>query len=125
MAARFSAAQHEASQREFASRLVRIFLQHERFSAWLCYSRGNTMNHFVLTSAFVASLALSACDKPVNVNPPAPVVVTPGPAGATGATGAQGNQGNTGSTGSTGATGDTGAQGMPAASAPAASVPSN
>jgi hypothetical protein len=77
------------------------------------------MNHLVVTSVFVASLALSACDKPVNVIPPAPVVVTPGPAGPAGATGAQGNQGNTG------ATGDTGAPSMPASSAAPASAPSN
>jgi hypothetical protein len=90
------------------------------------------MNHFILKSVLVASasvatLALSACDKPVNVNPPVPVV-TPGPAGATGATGAtgaQGTQGTQGNTGNTGATGDTGTPGMPAASSPAASMPKN
>ena len=84
------------------------------------------MNHFVLSSVLVASLAslsLTACDKPVTVNPPAPVVVTPGPAGPTGATGAQGSTGNTGNTGTTGATGGMGAPGMPGA--PGASAPTN
>ena len=81
------------------------------------------MKHFARTSALVAalagSLALVACDKPVPVNPPTPVIVTPGPAGPAGATGAQGNTGATGSTGSTGATG------MPGAPASAASMPTN
>ena len=77
------------------------------------------MNYFVLSSVFVASLALSACDKPVTVNPPAPVVVTPGPAGPTGPTGSTGAQGNQGSTG---ATGGMGAPGMPASGA---SAPTN
>jgi hypothetical protein len=79
------------------------------------------MNHFLLASALLASLALSACDKPAS--PPTPVIVSPGPTGDTGATGATGAQGNTGATGAQGTTGDTGAQGMPAASAPAASMP--
>jgi hypothetical protein len=116
MCARRGAAHHVGSQRESSRDGLRVPLQPERLVAWLRYFRGNTMNHLALTSVFVASLALSACDKPVNVNPPTPVVVTPGPAGATGSTGA---------TGATGATGDTGAQGMPAASSPAASMPSN
>ena len=80
------------------------------------------MNHFVLTSAFVAVLALAACDKPVTVNPPAPVVVTPGPAGPAGPEGAQGS---TGTTGTPGTPGMTGAQGMPGAPASSASMPTN
>lgn len=72
-----------------------------------------------------AMLALSACDRPTVINPPA-VVNVPGPAGptgpsgtsgstgmtgSTGAAGSTGNTGNTGSTGSTGADGKTGATG--------------
>jgi len=100
-------------------------------SQWIALLRqitGITMNHLLLISAFATSLMLAACDKPVNVIPPAPVVVTPGPAGPAGATGTQGTQGtqgNQGNTGSTGSTGATGATGMTGASAPAASTPSN
>ena len=68
-------------------------------------------NTFILPIALIAlaTLTLSACDKPTVVNTPA--VAVPGPAGATGATGATGSTGGTGSTGSTGATGDTGSTG--------------
>ena len=83
------------------------------------------MNRSIFLAALLATLALTACDKPVVVNVPPPV---PGPAGPVGATGATGNTGNTGNTGSTGSTGETGKTGdgttvivMP----PAASAPSN
>jgi hypothetical protein len=120
----WAAAHHSISKCGLVCWRVRILLQHESLGSRGCAQfEESPMNHFLLKSVLVASaavatLTLSACDKPVNVNPPAPIV-TPGPAGATGATGAQGNQGNTG------ATGDTGAPGMPAASSPAASMPKN
>lgn len=90
------------------------------------------MNRSILMAALLATLSLTACDKPTVVNVPVPVA-TPGPAGATGATGSQGNDGNTGATGntgSTGSTGSTGATGRPGDGTtvivmPPASAPSN
>ena len=68
-------------------------------------------NTFILPVALIAlaTLTLSACDRPTVVNTPA--VAVPGPAGATGATGSTGSTGSTGGTGSTGATGSTGGTG--------------
>ena len=72
------------------------------------------MNHPILLSALLATLSLTACDKPTVVNVPTPVV-TPGPAGPTGATGSTGDTGATGKTGD----GTTVILVPPAASAPA------
>ncbi|WP_309684443.1 collagen-like protein [Polaromonas sp.] len=70
------------------------------------------MNYAIIFSAAVATLALSACDRPSTVVTTPPAVVTvPGPAGPTGATGSTGSAGSTGSTGYTGATGATGSAG--------------
>ena len=77
------------------------------------------MNHFLLTSAVFASMALSACDKSAPVTPPPTVIVTPSTAGPAGPAGPAGAQGTTGSTGSMGA------PGMPGAPASAASTPTN
>ena len=74
---------------------------------------GNPMkNTFILPVALIAlaTLTLSACDRPTVVNNP-PAVGVPGPAGATGATGSTGNTGSTGSTGTSGSAGGTGATG--------------
>jgi len=80
------------------------------------------MKYTTVFSAALMALALSACDKPTVVTPPAVVTVpVPGPAGPmgatgstgyTGATGAAGSPGSTGDTGATGSTGDTGVQGQ-------------
>lgn len=80
------------------------------------------MKYSIMFSAVVAALALSGCERPTIVTPPAVITVpVPGPAGPTGATGSTGSTGATGSTGDTGApgytgatgsTGDTGAQGQ-------------
>jgi hypothetical protein len=77
------------------------------------------MKYTIVFSAVLMALALSACDRPTVVTPPAVVTVpVPGPAGPTGATGSTGSTGDTGATGSsgntgaTGSTGDTGAQGQ-------------
>ena len=64
------------------------------------------MKQVLLTSAVLAALYLSGCDKPTVVNVPATAPTTPGPAGPAGATGATGMTGNTGNTGDTGKTGD-------------------
>ena len=75
---------------------------------------GNLMKYSIIYPAALmalATLTLSACDRPTVVTTP-PVVTVPGPAGPTGATGNTGNTGSTGSMGSTGATGDTGTQGQ-------------
>jgi hypothetical protein len=78
------------------------------------------MNRLLLTSTLLVACALAACDRPVVVNNPAPVVGVPGPMGPQGATGNQGNQGNDGTKGATGKTGDsTAIIVMPPASAPA------
>ncbi len=67
------------------------------------------MKYSIIFSAVLMSAALTACDRPTIVTPPAVVnVPVPGPAGATGATGATGSMGNTGSTGATGEQGKTG-----------------
>ena len=71
------------------------------------------MNHSKLTSVLfatltIASLGLSACDKPTVVNVPAETVVVPGPAGAPGEKGDAGVQGNKGTSGDTGVQGKTG-----------------
>ncbi len=58
------------------------------------------MNRALLTSALLATLLLAACEKPVVVNVPAPVVGVPGPMGP------QGSPGNDGTTGATGKAGD-------------------
>lgn len=73
------------------------------------------MSKYLLVSAMLAVLGLTACDRPTVIVPATPVVVpgpaVPGPAGPQGATGSQGVDGNTGSTGNTGNTGNTGATG--------------
>ena len=79
------------------------------------------MNHPILVSALLATLSLTACDKPTVVNVPTPGA-TPGPAGPTGATG---GTGATGSTGNTGATGKTGEGTTVILVPPAASAPAN
>ncbi len=77
------------------------------------------MKYSILFSVVTMALALSACERPTIVTPPAVITVpVPGPAGPTGATGSTGSTGTTGATGSTGdtgatgSTGDTGAQGQ-------------
>ena len=74
--------------------------------------------------ALLATLGLSACDKPqppvVVTVPPAPMAV-PGPAGPTGATGETGKPGAAGMTGTPGA----GTTVIVATPAPPASAPSN
>jgi hypothetical protein len=86
-----------------------------RVTCFVYSSKGFFMKYSIIFSAVLMSVALSACDRPTIVTPPAAVnVPVPGPAGATGATGATGSTGNTGATGSTGnmgSTGDTGATG--------------
>ena len=73
------------------------------------------MSKYLLVSAMLAGLGLTACDRPTVIVPATPVVVpgpaVPGPAGPQGATGSQGVGGNTGATGSQGDTGKTGAGG--------------
>ncbi len=64
------------------------------------------MNRLLLTSTLLVACSLAACDRPVVVNNPAPVVGVPGPVGPQGATGNQGNQGNDGTKGATGKPGD-------------------
>lgn len=76
------------------------------------------MKHAILLTALLATLGLTACDKPTVVNVPTPVT-TPGPAGPTGNTGA------TGATGSMGATGKTGEGNTVIVVPPAASAPTN
>ena len=66
------------------------------------------MKYSLAISAAFVLLALSACDRPVVVQP---IVTGPGPAGPAGATGTSGATGDTGNTGNTGATGDAGVQG--------------
>lgn len=68
------------------------------------------MKKYLLVSAMLAALGLTACDRPTVVMPTTPVVV-PGPAGPQGATGSQGAEGNKGNTGNTGAMGNQGNQG--------------
>ena len=71
------------------------------------------MKYSIVFSAALMALALSACDRPTVVTPPAVVTVpVPGPAGPTGATGSTGSTGSTGNAGATGSTGDTGVQGQ-------------
>ena len=73
------------------------------------------MSKYLLVSAMLAALGLTACDRPTVIVPATPVVVpgpaVPGPAGPQGATGSQGVGGNTGNTGATGSQGDTGKTG--------------
>lgn len=73
------------------------------------------MSKYLLVSAMLAVLGLTACDRPTVIVPATPVVVpgpaVPGPAGPQGATGSQGVGGNTGNTGATGSQGDTGKTG--------------
>jgi hypothetical protein len=74
----------------------------------------NIMRYSLLLGTLTAVLALSACERTIEVAPAPAVVTVPGPAGpqgATGATGAQAEKGDTGATGFTGATGAEGAQG--------------
>jgi Collagen triple helix repeat (20 copies) len=71
--------------------------------------KGLVMNKYLLATAVLTVLGLTACDRTV-IMPTTPVAV-PGPAGPQGATGSQGADGNTGSTGNTGNTGATGGQG--------------
>lgn len=67
------------------------------------------MNHrSTLILALLATLTLTACDRPSVINVPATPVAVPGPAGPQGATG---NQGATGSQGDVGSQGATGSQG--------------
>ena len=77
--------------------------------------KGFIMNKYLLVSAMLAVLGLTACDRPTVIVPATPVVVpgpaVPGPAGPQGATGSQGVGGNTGNTGATGSQGDTGKTG--------------
>jgi hypothetical protein len=68
------------------------------------------MRKYLLATAVLAVLGLTACDRPTVIMPTTPVAV-PGPAGPQGATGGQGADGNTGNTGNTGATGSQGNQG--------------
>jgi hypothetical protein len=68
------------------------------------------MKNSMLILAVLATLGLSACDRPAVVAVPVPVAV-PGPAGPTGATGGQGATGSTGDTGSQGSQGNQGNQG--------------
>lgn len=68
------------------------------------------MNKYLVATAMLTVLGLTACDRPTVIMPTTPVVV-PGPAGPQGATGSQGADGNTGNTGNTGATGSQGNQG--------------
>ncbi len=71
------------------------------------------MNNSILTTALLAALFLSACDKtPVVVNVPAETVVVPGPAGPAGKAGEQGVDGNKGDKGNTGNTGVQGNEGI-------------
>src|ERR1017187_4387737 len=75
-------------------------------------SKGILMKYSIVFSAALIALALSACDRPTVVTPPAVVTVpVPGPAGPTGATGSTGSTGSTGNTGATGSAGDTGSTG--------------
>lgn len=69
-----------------------------------------SMNHVILISALLATLGLSACDRPTVIIPATPVAV-PGPAGPQGATGDQGSRGVTGSQGETGSEGSKGETG--------------
>ncbi|NOU25110.1 MAG: collagen-like protein [Methylotenera sp.] len=69
------------------------------------------MKNSILLSALVATLFLTACDKPVVVNVPAETVVVPGPAGPAGKDGESGTQGINGNKGDTGVQGDAGIQG--------------
>ncbi len=72
------------------------------------------MRRLLVTCAVLAVVSLAACDKPVVVNVPAPVIGVPGPMGP------QGAPGTDGATGTTGKTGDsTAIIVLPAASAPA------
>jgi Collagen triple helix repeat (20 copies) len=72
--------------------------------------KGFNMSKYLLVSAMLAVLGLTACDRPTVIVPATPVAV-PGPAGPQGATGSKGAEGNTGSAGNTGNTGNTGATG--------------
>ena len=69
------------------------------------------MKYSIIFATLLASLALSACDKPTVVTPTIVTVPVPGPAGPTGATGSSVMTGQTGSTGDTGATGPGGGTG--------------
>ena len=68
------------------------------------------MSKYLLVSAMLVVLGLTACDRPTVIMPTTPVAV-PGPAGPQGATGSQGAEGNKGNTGNTGATGNQGNDG--------------
>jgi hypothetical protein len=57
------------------------------------------MNHSILLSALLATLSLTACDKPTVVNVPATPVAVPGPAGPQGEAGSQGATGSQGEAG--------------------------
>jgi hypothetical protein len=74
------------------------------------------MKYSIAFSAALSALALSGCDRPTVVVPPAPVAVVaapvPGPAGAQGAPGAPAEKGDTGATGAPGSAGQTGSTGM-------------
>lgn len=49
------------------------------------------MNRLLLASTLFFACMIAACDKPVVVNNPAPVIGAPGPAGPQGATGNPGD----------------------------------
>lgn len=88
--------------------------------------KGHPMNRslLLLMATALATLGLSACDRPVVVNPAPAQVATPGPAGPPGATGATGEQGAAGVTGSTGDAGKAG-EGTTVVVMPAASAATN
>lgn len=69
------------------------------------------MKYSILILSLLATLGLSACDKPTVVNVPATPVAVPGPAGATGTQGESGVQGNEGTKGETGTQGNEGVKG--------------
>lgn len=66
------------------------------------------MNHTLLITAVLATLALAACDRPTVVTVPASPVAVPGPAGPQGEAGSQGATGYQGAEGVQGETGKTG-----------------
>jgi hypothetical protein len=69
------------------------------------------MNHTLLISTLLATLALAACDKPTVVNVPPAAPGPAGPQGEAGSPGEEGSQGATGYQGAEGAQGETGYQG--------------
>lgn len=59
------------------------------------------MKRYILAAGLLVTVGLAACDKPTVVNVPAPVVVTPAPAGPAGPPGAPGAPGEPGKSGDT------------------------